>query len=359
MPHPFDPSAIEAAARRALISAAPDYFSWDTERRERFHADAGGEAREALDRAMITALTGKKCDDDEAWEETEENLEPAQLYALNWARLLISGIGEDRVFLNESMAEGVTLLNFETVYDYDLDNHRFQQKANAEQFPDHAPEPYEGGPHWIWARMIIDRRLNYATLTSLAHHVMNEVEEAMYQRIDELIPHRHVDGPNHGKESDGGFLWDMRIDAGGLEGQLDELQHRTYDYIAELYRCLNRRSHTLKRKIYLLDTEDHGDPMRTFIFAHPETLKRVRWRHFLADCSPMTAAADELRPMIDREAKRMIAYLDEQYADVMEHFDPKVVKFRKKRKVVFASGAVEDLARILAEEGDEDGDEGE
>lgn len=32
------------------------------------------------------------------------------------------------------------------------------------------------------------------------------------------------------------------------------------------------------------------------IFAHPETLKRVRWRHFLADSAPMAADAEALRP---------------------------------------------------------------
>jgi len=33
---------------------------------------------------------------------------------LNWASLLTSGIGEDYIYLNESMAEGKSLLDFDT-----------------------------------------------------------------------------------------------------------------------------------------------------------------------------------------------------------------------------------------------------
>ncbi|GAB6040470.1 hypothetical protein [Endothiovibrio diazotrophicus] len=238
--HPFDHAAIEAAARRALMAVVPDYFSWDDNRRERFHADRDRDTRDALSRIMITALTGTRCDRDEAWEEAEEDLEPARLYALNWARLLTEGIGEDRIYLNESMADGVTLLDFETVHDYDIDDHRFQQEARRRESPDYVEEPYEGGPHWLWARMLIDGRLNYSTLTSVAQYLTDEVEEAMHQRIEERIPHEYVDGPEHGKKSGGGLRWDRRIDAGGLEGQLEELKERAYDYLTELYRTSRR-----------------------------------------------------------------------------------------------------------------------
>jgi hypothetical protein len=38
---------------------------------------------------------------------------------------------------------------------------------------------------------------------------------------------------------------------------------------------------------------------------------------------------------LEEEKKLLTKYLDKQYKDIMENFNPKIVKFRKKYKVIF------------------------
>ncbi|WP_457664999.1 hypothetical protein [Thiolapillus sp.] len=42
---------------------------------------------------------------------------------------MTTGIGEDYIDLNECMAEGKTLLDFPTLYDYDYVDYLFQEEA--------------------------------------------------------------------------------------------------------------------------------------------------------------------------------------------------------------------------------------
>ena len=55
------------------------------------------------------------------------------------------------------------------------------------------------------------------------------LDEAGFERIDELIPCQYVNGPNHGKREGDGYVYDKRLDAGGLEGQLQALRDRSRD----------------------------------------------------------------------------------------------------------------------------------
>ncbi|WP_168215682.1 hypothetical protein, partial [Marinobacter confluentis] len=51
-----------------------------------------------------------------------------QLNRINPADLLTRGIGDDFVYLNESLADNQCLLDFDTLYDYDHDDFLFQEK---------------------------------------------------------------------------------------------------------------------------------------------------------------------------------------------------------------------------------------
>jgi hypothetical protein len=71
--------------------------------------------------------------------------------------------------------------------------------------------------HPSWVRLLIHEQFYYATFLSLATYLLDEIESAVDNYINQLIPHDYVDGKNHGNREKGGFLWDMKIDAGGLE----------------------------------------------------------------------------------------------------------------------------------------------
>ncbi len=129
-----------------------------------------------------------------------------------------------------------------------------------------------------------------------------------------LIPHEYVEGKNHGKREQGGTLWDFRVDAGGMEPQLEELRRRFYEYCRE---CHAR----------LLDRFD-----------------AVRFRHFFVDGLRIVGDVSELAVSLEQERTAALEFLQAQYADIRQNFDPSIVPLRKKRKIVMTNEAWEDLS---------------
>ena len=85
-------------------------------------------------------------------------------------------------------------------------------------------------------------------------------DDAGSERIRSLIPHRYVAGSDHGKREKGGSLWDMRVEAGGMEPQLDELQRRYYEYLGDCHsRLLERFDDQGARRVYIQRTEQGSE----------------------------------------------------------------------------------------------------
>ncbi len=80
-----------------------------------------------------------------------------------------------------------------------------------------------------------------------------------------------------------------------------------------------------------------------FIFTDKTALKAVRFRHFMADCRALAGDSRALDLITEREKSAILAFLHEAHRDIMENFDPKVVKLRKKNKIIVADGALDAL----------------
>lgn len=103
-------SKIHAAARKALIAADAGYFSWPEQQQERFRATMNEQAQSRVDSVLLKEIFGISCSPNEA-AEIWRDLPLSELNPLNWAKLLTCGIGDDYIFLNESMAADTSLLN--------------------------------------------------------------------------------------------------------------------------------------------------------------------------------------------------------------------------------------------------------
>lgn len=165
---------------------------------------------------LLDHLLSIKCSSKEL-SDILDDIPVPKLNIINWASLFTQGIGEDYIYLNECMAKGKSLLDFSTLYDFDYDDYLFQEKANKREFPDYKGANYFAYKHPSWVRLLIQGKFYYASFLSLATYLLDEIESAGNDYINELIPHNFVDGENQGKREKGGFLWDMKIDAGGLE----------------------------------------------------------------------------------------------------------------------------------------------
>jgi hypothetical protein len=185
---------------------------------------------------------------------------------------------------------------------------------------------------------------HYANLCLLPGYVYGKLDEFGFDQINVLIPHEYVDGPQHGKREGKGTLFDKRVDAGGLEAQLDELNNRYYRYVSSRSEALlNDFDAKAPKRIYQIDTSQGGEPHRDFVFSDKTALQAVRFRNFMQDCQLIPGDSRELEILIEQERQAAFGFLNESHQDILKNFDPKVVKLRKKRKIILSDDAVKDL----------------
>lgn len=334
---------IKNAANKALIAADAEYHSWPSQQQEYFRATMNEAAQNRVDTVLLKEIHGVQSTP-ESVGKSWDDLPPAKINSLNWAKLLTRGIGDDWIYLNESMAKNTSLLDFETLYDYDFDDHLFQEKTNKKEF-----EGYEGRDYYalrfsLWARLIINDQFYYATVYSLAGYLSDHLEDKGGDIIETLIPHDYVEGKDHGKVNKGGSLWDMRVDANGLEKQLDELKSRWHQYTQQRWVELSKQFLHDDPVVFMEDVNEDGELHRNFIFSNENSLKQIRWRHFLADCETVQADFCSVNELEKQEFEKAEHWLRETHQDIMQNFDPNVLTLKKKRKVVVAPGAFDGLS---------------
>jgi hypothetical protein len=338
------PIAPEAAFRRAMMAANPDYFSWDCAAQERYRLALPEEARFRIAQELLKSLFGRTVNTREQIGAVLETFDDRHYLLYNSAMLFVHGIGDDLFFLNEHLGDGKTLADFETLAAYDHDDYCFQKEALKDECPERAALPYQGTLWGTWARLHIDGAFSYASLWMAAGYVGSVIDEAGMDRIAALIPHRHVRGKDDGKREGGGTILDLRIDANGQEAQLEELKSRYYRYVSERQRAMaDAFDREERRRVYLLDASWGDDPHMNFIFTDQTALEDVRFRHFMADCRKLAEDRNVLDGLAEQEKRAAMTFLEENLRDIRDNFDPGVVRFRRRRKIVLADGALDGL----------------
>jgi len=340
---------IQAAARKALITAAPEYFAWSAQQQEQFRATMSEAAQNKVDAVLLNEVLGIQCTAENAGE-IWRDLPLSKLNNLNWAKILTTGIGEDYIFLNESMAEGESLLDFKTLYEYDFVDHLFQEQANKEELKNGEERDYYALRFSRWARLIIDDQFYYATLYSLASYLIETIEDKGDDIIQALIPHDYVYGKDHGKQETGGVLWDMQVDAAGKERQLAELKGCWYSHLQQRWLELSRQFSQYPPAAYMEDKSEQNELHRNFIFNNEGALRNIRWRHFLQDCQAIKTDYADVAEMEQQELDKAENWLKATHQDIINNFDPDVIEFKKKRKIIIAPGAFDGM---MGEDGDE------
>lgn len=329
------------------MAARPDFFALPLAEREHFAAHLSRADRAALERVLLEELFGITAASDDEVAGAIDALALDQLNVVNAAVLPLFGIGKDSFFLNEHFAEADSLLNYETVADWDRADFDFQERARKEEDPEYAGRPYLGYLYGGWARLFVDDRFTYCTLSMAAAHVHEEAESHAEDVINTLIPHRYVPGREHGKRVSGGYQWDMQPDAGGREAALDELRRRSYAYLGERHEALARSwDQQQLGAVYLLDRSEDGEHTLDVIFTDRTALQAVRFRSFLDDCRRLQRPATELEPQVDAEKTAAEAFLRDALEDIEANLDPAVVPLRNKRKVVLAPEVADFLLHL-------------
>ncbi len=317
------------------MKISPEFFGWPADRRERFAVTMADVDENRLEAALASELFGRG---------SAAKLTLGEQNRWNEAILPFKGIGEDSFFLNEYFAEGESILDFETLRAYDEDDYRFQEKVRKEQSAGYQDRPYRGSLYLEWARLFVDGQFTYATLSMAAGYVVSELDAEADEIIGRRIPHRYRRGKNHGKREGDSWEWDLRVDAGGQEGILDELRRRVYAYTAERYEALLDQWDARGRiGVYVLETSEPPECNYHFVFTDRQALEKVRFRSFLRDCRRMERAVAELNEAVDGGKQQLAIFIEEQHGDVKRNFDPKVAKLRKRTRIMVHKNAFDEL----------------
>ena len=330
--------------RQAVIRVKPDYFALSNAEREHYRLRLNRKDEFRIRQAVLKDVFGIVVNTTEELDATLDTFDDSQYLLLNSTLLPLQGIGEDNFFLNEHLQTDVTLLDFNTVGDYARDDRHFQEQARKQEDPDYKIRAYRGNIHRCWARLTIDGTFHYADISSLAGYVADRLDEAGFERIDELIPCHYVDGPEHGKRDDNGFVYDKRLNANGLEGQLQALRDRYYTYMRERYEALlDRFNSSPATNVYMRDRSRDNEPQMDFVFSDATALDAVRFRHFVSDCRRITGDPAEVDHLIAQEKHLALDFLANTNKGIMDNFDPTVVKLHRKRKIILANDTLKDL----------------
>lgn len=158
----------EAAFRRAIIAVKPDYFSWMPEVQERYRLDMPEEDRFRVEQGVLKSLFDIQVDTKKKMDAVFKSFDDEHYLLFNSAMLYCQGIGDDHFYLNEYLDEHTSLLDFETLYDYDYRDHCFQEQTRKDEEPDYVIKPYRGTLYYCWARLRIDGAFFYADLSMAA-----------------------------------------------------------------------------------------------------------------------------------------------------------------------------------------------
>lgn len=328
--------------------ARPEFFAWSADEQLRYRVKLPDDDREAVVAALLREH-GERRPAALAKLESHGRVPLDLQNRINEWLQPLKGIGEDAFALNEHFAEGSSILDFETLLDYDQNDHAFQQDANQRDHEGYQPEPYTGALHGTWARLLVDGRLCYATLTMASWHLYGAMQDAARAEIEARLPHRHVRGPDDGKRDESGSIrWDMRVEAGGQEALLEELQRRVWEEQFRRRSELGRLFCESRQGLCFLDDhpweyQDPGERSLLVVFSDPDALAAVRFASFLRDCRRIERPLADLRTLEDREAQRMRDFVTAQHEDLVKNFDPKVVPLPKKSKVMIHPEALRDL----------------
>jgi len=86
------------------------------------------------------------------------------------------------------------------------------------------------------------------------------------------------------------------------------------------------------------------EPHIKFVFPHKSALDEVRFSHFFSHCQRIAGDFAEVAAVTEQEQHAASAFMQAQYSDIQQNFDPSVVPLRKKRKIVLADGALDGLS---------------
>lgn len=295
------------ACSDALLALAPAYFTMSADEQDQWRASLTTREDNLYKTLQHHLLVhGLGMDSKKAAKHLNYNskkrLKGKKLDWLNQHMIHLTGVGVDRFSLNEFLGDGKTILDYPTLYHYDYADFLFQETARHEQFSIPPKTQYNGSLHATWARLLIEGTLSYLSLSMLASHVLFALEEMEYTMMEDAIPHSYDNGPNHMKKVQGGFQFDLVLNANGRETLYEDMRKASQAYIQERFdQIAQEQQARAANTVWIVEQNSlPGEKNHTAVFSDPTAL-HVRFTHFLEDCGAKAGDPDVLKNLVERE----------------------------------------------------------
>ena len=154
----------EAALSRAIIRAIPEYYAWPEAEQEQYRLNVSRGKFFRIRQSLLKTLFDINTNSEEQLDDAMNEFNDEQYLILNSTLLPFQGIGKNNFFLNEHLADGVTLLDFPTLGDYARDDHHYQQQVRKREDPAYKVQAYRGDLFPSWARLRRRKSIKVATL---------------------------------------------------------------------------------------------------------------------------------------------------------------------------------------------------
>jgi hypothetical protein len=130
----------------------------------------------------------------------------------------------------------------------------------------------------------------------------------------------------------------MRVEADGLEGVVEELQRRIWNYERRRFDALLTQNDAAGHPcVYIVNEPKSRGADVHFVFTNKDALARVRFHSFVRDCRALERSVAELAVAVDREKSLMARFIDEEREKVIETHNAKVVHFREMPQIATMS----------------------
>jgi len=315
---------------KALMKYHNDFFKMSDEEQELFKLQDHDE----LDK-KIRMFVYKELGID------ENSNDPLDSLAYNSTMLPYHGIGENNFALNE-FDWNEKIFTFKNLYEYNKNYHEYQETALSE---DENLTDYKPGKLYnrfnSWARVFVDKKFHYLNLFSIQIWLYWSLEEFSHAWIEKQIPHDYVTGKDNGKKTEGGYLWDTRLDAHGLEGWYEQISDFSNNYLNEKH----DNTKDMCDKVFIVDTSSINEPSLDYIFGSLNILNDITFKNFVKDCDNVKGDTNDLMAYKDTELMKFEKALEKALEEIKKT-PPNVVKLKKKMKIVMSNEVLLDLSDL-------------
>lgn len=328
---------------RFMMKHHPEYFAMSETEKEGFRIKNINPTDNKYQ--SFLCKEGFKHDDDEYLIRGMDNhIDISQTLMGNQFITKLGGVGINSFYLSEPLSDDVSILDFKTLRDYDYYSHitkeNYKINDTRRWLDKTGVGPYKMRLYNDWGMGFLKdgekENFYYFIINSLASHLYEETKSYGLDYMDELIPVEYYEGEDNGKPTEGGYVWDIKEDANGLEAQAYELEERLYSKISKINNeILADCSNVCVEKVWVKDVSTKNNPVKLYIFSNEKTIAKTRLRNWQEDTEKLSDGLFTDIENIENIYKSEIKdFLDDQYKDIMKNHDPKIVNIKSKMRVV-------------------------